>query len=558
MPKPTKNLFPTISEILATPMIKPLVDNLNPGAVITTTKNVLDEIRSEMKSVATEMRMPDIAELVQRIIARLKEQEPILERPLINATGILFHPEFGAPPLAPEVLEQMLLAATRQKGARCTNPGEGANSPHYSYSYNSTVLMLKELGEVEDALILDHPIFTKQLVFSVFGREKNAILSRAEAYEGDQEGRIVEMMKLFATKPREVGSVNRTTTADYERAIHPRTGIIYLASRVYAQCRFALELEWEREEHRLEFEEESALGNPQHAHAAHSRESRTEKFSSPLVPVFAKLSAAAREEHIPLIMDLQLASFRKIDQPGLERIPILSQCCTSGVDLVLIGGGAFFGGPDCGLILGRKEWIGKLRKHPLLKSFLPSPMMLAGLHAVLALHLSKDQHVGESRIPILRILSTPAENLQNRARRLTPLIHAAKSVEEAFYTDSQVPLFHEDCPVELSSCEIHLKPRAISAQEFEKALLLCVPGIVAKIRSPHSHCGVLRTQQKTPRNPPGKESDNPHEFYRSEIPRDGTSPFGGDSDWISIDLRCISPVHDSTLVEAIESIGTAF
>lgn len=558
MPKSSKTLIPTITEILSSPAIKPLIDNLSPATVITTSKSVLDEIRTEVMSVATEMRMPDLPELIQKIVTRLKEREPTIERPLINATGILFHPEFGAPPLAIEALEQMLQAASRERGARCTQPSRDPKLSHFAYSYDSTVMMLKELCEAEDAMLVDSSLLAKELVFACFARKKDAILSRSEAYENESGERLTDLMRLFGVRPREVGSANRTKTEDYLDAFSSRTGLVYLASRVYANCRFALERELLRDEHVRDFEHQSGFAS----YKSEERHREGKPQQNFLARSLSALSEETKKRHIPLVMDLQLALYRKLDIPGLENVPILRRCCASGADLVILSGRFLLGGPECGLILGKRQYIEKLRKHPFHHAMLPTPMSLAGLHTVLALHLSKN-HLGETNIPVLRLLGASVENLRNRASRLVPLIDAAQSVQSVFYASNEVPLFAEQCPLRLPSYRIHLQPYGRGAEEFGEALLHGNPGIVTNLRFPHRDAtwhaasgswNEMELQNST--NPTlGEATLDSSEFHRERESFDPNNPFANEAPWIEIDLRSVPAKYDIEILNAIETLG---
>ncbi len=540
---PKSNLFPTINEILSSPMIKPLVDHLHPAAVITTARGVMDEIRTEMMSVATEMRMPDISELVQRILARLKEQVARLERPLINASGQLYHSEFGNPPLAFEVIERMLAASDRGEGALCTIPTEQPVASPYAFSHDSAVLMLKELTQAEDAIVLESVVAAQQLVAFALAGEKETLLSRSESYESERGYRLVDLLRLCGTTVFEVGASNRTTLEDYRNGLSDRTGLVYLASRGYNSCRLALENERLAQRRREKFEESFGQNH------ASSEEEKGEILQN---VVFAELSDIMRQEEIPILLELQFAAFRDLGPLGLKEVPVLSRCLVEhAADLVICTGGGLIGGPECGILLGRRHWIEAIRKHPLLPAFLPGPMSLAGLQAALEIHLAKD-FSGDVRIPLMQLLSTSLDNLRNRANRLAPQITAIPGIAEVFYTTEPVPVFGEDIPLTLPGCQLHLRPNGQSAKSLAEALLRGSPGVVVAVR------GGVKSKQDSGKGAasPGSKEEKVPEYFRAGRLEEGINPFGENGDWIVIDLRSVPAKFDLPLLEALNTRST--
>ena len=546
MPKSSIFPLPSISEILASPMIKPLVDHLHPSTVLTTTKSVLDELRAEMKLVAAEKRMPDITELVQRIITRLNEHDRVVERPIVNATGIIFHPEFGDPPLSIDVLEQMLAASDRGIGATCTEPLKETGIPHFPYSYDSVVLMLRELTGFEDALIFDNVILAKQLVISTFCGEKEAVLARCESYETEQGERLIDLMKLLGTGIIEVGAANRVRIEDYETAINEGDpGLIYMASRAYANCKFGLDVSASQQFESGKFDLHYDAVNPNSNEAL--KEKKEEKTTPTVQSLVVQLCTVVKRDDIPVLLDLQLASFRDLTPFGLKAIPTVSRLAQSGADMVLFSGGGVIGGPGCGIIVGRKTAIDRIRNHPLFRAFSPSPMVLAGQHAVLSLYLLKKQ-LGETRIPVMQLIGTTLDNLRNRAARMTPQIAASEAVDEAFYTVGSVPLLAEGGPLNLPTCKILMNPNKIAAHDFASKLLSTDPGIIVSIISPHSTKTCIPSVKTTT---PEKNDD---EWFRPGLPADGSNPFGVTDDWVEIDLRSVQAKYDLSIIEAIQTL----
>ena len=109
-PNPLRNI-PSVSELLENPSLKSLVERINHSTLASTARTVLDELRSEAQTMATERTLPDVSELAERIASRIMENVPTRMRSVVNATGVLFHPELGKPPLAEAAAEAMVAAA---------------------------------------------------------------------------------------------------------------------------------------------------------------------------------------------------------------------------------------------------------------------------------------------------------------------------------------------------------------------------------------------------------------------------------------------------------------
>lgn len=349
-------------DILASPLIKPFVDILHPSAVMATAKNVFDELHAEMKSVATEFRLPEVTELTARIAERLQAETQRLPRPIINATGIFFHRESPSFPLPSAALEQMLLLA-----------GITPDDAPLRAS-------LCELTGGEDAIIFSNFVTAKMLATARGGEATISItplmIARRDVYEQIQGDRLIDLHPPHTLI--EVGAVNKTTPQDYLAAMEtcPRDTIIYFASGDFSAGSFALASDEIRQ-----------------------------------------VIAHAKKKSLRTIFELELATLYPLVAQGLSAIPLVREVVSWGGDLVIFRGGQLIGGPDVGIIVGEKTAIEKVRTHPLARPLRCDPLLQTALQTTLTLYRERTPRV-EDAIPTLSLLCTSMENLKNRAERM--------------------------------------------------------------------------------------------------------------------------------------------
>lgn len=398
--------FPKISDLLASPAIRPFVDRLQPGPVIAAARGVFDEVHREMKSVATEFRMPDVSELVSRIAERLADQTWYLPRPVLNATGVLFHPECASIPLPSAVLIQMI--------------------QHSGLTVDETPLraMIQQLIEAEDVAILANFISAKMLAAPPGSR---LIVARSDVYEETLGDRLVDIHPPSSLI--EVGAVNKTTPHDYLRAIEQCSGTetVYFASGAFSAGRFVLE--------------PAEIG---------------------------LVITAAHERKLRVVVELELSTLVPLVAQGLSAVPVVRDVVAWGADLVVFRGGQLLGGPDVGVIVGRSGAIAGLREHPLYRSLRCDPMAAIGFQATLALYLDKGVAL-DTAIPVLELLMTSLDNLKNRAHRLVGQFAGCPALASSEVVPGSAVLTASRT-LTLPSYQIELVPRQETAEAWTARL----------------------------------------------------------------------------------------
>ncbi|MFN2525353.1 MAG: L-seryl-tRNA(Sec) selenium transferase, partial [Actinomycetota bacterium] len=286
-------------------------------------------------------------------------------RPVINATGVLIHTNLGRVPLGDSQLDAVQRIASGYSNLEY-DLAEGARGNRYGHAR----LRIARLTGAEDALVVNNNAAGMLLVLSALAEGKEVIVSRGELIEIGGEFRIPEILALSGARLVEVGTTNRTHLSDYERAIHPETGLIL---------------------------------------KVHPSNYRVVGFTATVdAHALAKL---ARGRGVCFVHDIGsglVGAPEEVD--WLRGEPSAERALAEGADLITFSGDKLLGGPQAGVIAGRQELIAKLNEHPLLRALRVDKMTLAALEATLDLYLE-----GEfTALPLWGLATTTSDELEGR------------------------------------------------------------------------------------------------------------------------------------------------
>ena len=372
MKKPARK--PALPDFTALPAVDRLLRALGPqlpgaphAVLAAAAREVLAECRSGLSKGGP---APALEALVARAAARTRLALESNLRPVLNATGILVHTNLGRVPLAASALEAIRLTASGYNNLEfdLETGRRGSRQSHVEG-------LLRELTGAPAALVVNNCAAAVLLAITALARGREVIVSRGELVEIGGSFRMPDIMEAGGAKLREVGTTNRTRISDYQRAVGAGTGLLLKV-------------------HRSNFE--------------------VRGFTEEADP--RELVALGRKRKIPVLYDVGSGLLLDSAQFGLAPEPTLRQSLRIGFDLIVASGDKLLGGPQAGLVLGRRKWVDLLKKHPLARAVRPDKLTLAALEATLRLY--RDPEAAAAEIPFLAALMAPVDGLERRADEL--------------------------------------------------------------------------------------------------------------------------------------------
>lgn len=372
--------LPKIDEMMLRIEKRQSIDGYPREMVKEACRSVVEEIRGRILADPDKegnLRLPTPEQAAVRAMKIVEGFGRYRLRRVINATGVILHTNLGRAPLCREAIERVVEVARGY-----SNLEYSLEKGERGLRYDHVRGLLCALTGAEDALVVNNNAAAVLLVLNALSEGKDAIVSRGELIEIGGEFRIPEVMEKSGARLREVGTTNRTRLSDYEKAIGPETGIIL---KVHTS-NFRI----------MGFTEEADL---------------------------AALVVLGKKHRLPVVDDLGSGCFVELDRHGLEREPTVRDCLDAGADVVTFSGDKLLGGPQAGLILGKRVMIDQIRKNPLNRALRIDKMTLAALEATLVKYLHPAEALTDLRV--LRALTEPVAEVRKRAKRLAAMIRRA-------------------------------------------------------------------------------------------------------------------------------------
>lgn len=377
--------LPKIDELLLDEQLVFFMESTPRSVVVDAAREIIDELRREILSGERE-DTPEKDELIAEICDRITGKKKRNLRTLINATGVVLHTNLGRSNLCRAAVESVTAVADSysnleydlKKGAR------GLRHDHVEK-------IIAKITGAEAAMVVNNNAAATMLCLSAMAFGKEVITSRGELVEIGGSFRIPEIMEQSGAHLKEVGTTNKTKPSDYRNA--------------------------------YDSEKTGALMK------VHTSNYRILGFTQEVT--LKEMVDLGKEMNLPVIYDMGSGLMADLTRYGVDE-PTVLDAVNDGADVVLFSGDKLLGGPQGGILIGKKEYIDRMKKHPLARAFRVDKMTLAAMEATFFEYL--DMENAKKTIPVLQMITVSKEELQNKADRL---IEAIKARTDAFTLGSE-------------------------------------------------------------------------------------------------------------------------
>jgi L-seryl-tRNA(Ser) seleniumtransferase len=379
---------------------------------------------------------------------------------VLNATGVVLHTNLGRAPLAAAAI-----AAVQATAAGYSNLELDSATGTRGHRGDHCAELLAGLAGTEAALVVNNAAGALLLALNAVAQGKEVLISRGELIEIGGSFRIPEIMQRSGAALREVGTTNRTRIGDYRNAITERTRLLL---------------------------------------RVHPSNFRIVGFTER--PTLEEMVGLGREKGVPVFEDLGSGCLVSMAPQGLlDEVPV-GESVAAGVDVVSFSGDKMLGGPQAGVIAGKKELVSRIRRNPLFRALRVDKLTFAVLESVLQAYLQDQLH----RIPTLRMIQMTKQEVRGRAERLLKTLAAGGGPLRMELVDGESVIGGGSAPGHaVPTCLIAVRHSGSSAAALEKRLLAGQPPVIARV----------------------------------------------ESDVVLLDLRTVLPGQESTLAEAVRSLA---
>ncbi len=394
-------------------------------------RRVLEEAREALRGGRGGISAED---LPRRVLERMNAILSGGIRPVINATGTVLHTNLGRSILADEAVCKAALAGSSYTDLEF-DIGRGARGERDAFS----VSLIKRLTGCEEASVVNNNAAALLITLNTLAEGKEVIISRGELIEIGGSFRLPEIIEKSGCVLREVGTTNRTHAADYRSAIGADTALIL---------------------------------------KVHTSNYTIEGFTSDVG--LRELAAIGKEHGIPVVEDLGAGALVDLSAYGLPREPLVSESIAAGADAVTFSGDKLLGGPQAGLIAGKRETVARIRKNPLKRALRCGKQTLSALEETLKLYLNPER-LPES-LPSLGLMTRPVEEIEAVARRAAEVINSEKGAGiRAEVADGRSVIGGGSLPGRTLASKVVSMESDAGAAALQRAFLRSDPPVIGRI-----------------------------------------------------------------------------
>lgn len=425
--------LPKIDELLLDEQLVFFMESTPRAVVVDTAREIIDNLRKDILSGEKE-EIPDRDEIVSEICERITGKKKHNLRTLINATGVVLHTNLGRANLCRAAVESVLSVADSysnleydiKKGAR------GSRHDHVEK-------IITRITGAEAAMVVNNNAAATMLCLSAMAAGKEVITSRGELVEIGGSFRIPDIMEQSGAHLKEVGTTNKTKPSDYRNAFDPeKTGAFM---------------------------------------KVHTSNYRIVGFTQEVT--LKEMVALGKEYDLPVIYDMGSGLMADLTRYGVDE-PTVIDALNDGADVVLFSGDKLLGGPQGGILIGKKEYIDKMKKHPLARAFRVDKMTLAAMEATFFEYL--DMEDAKRNIPVLRMITIPEEELIQKAELIRNAIETATDHFALNICSCKDQVGGGSAPtVKLSGVAVSVSSETLSAEKLERLLRKADTPVIVRV-----------------------------------------------------------------------------
>jgi L-seryl-tRNA(Ser) seleniumtransferase len=425
-----KNLFsfiPKVDELLENPIISEKLNKLPRVTILDSIREELDGLRNDIKDgVVSEKNIEEKIKTLPYFIIKSAEQKNSFKlKRVVNATGVIIHTNLGRSLMSEKVMKNIMEVSSNYSNLEY-DLELGQRGSRYSHLEE----IITRITGGESAMVVNNNAAAVLLVLSTMAKDREVIVSRGELIEIGGSFRVPEVMEQSGAYLVDVGTTNKTHIWDYENAINENTAAFL---------------------------------------KVHTSNYRILGFTSSVS--LEELKSLKEKYEIPIVEDLGSGVLIDLSKYGLEYEPTVQDSIKNGVDVVTFSGDKLLGGPQAGIIVGKKEYIEKMKRNPLTRAFRVDKFTISALEATLKLYLDEDLAV--ESIPTLNMLTISIDELERKADRLENMLREEISEDliQVQIEDDYSEVGGGSLPLEkLSTKCLTLSPKNLSSAQFEKKL----------------------------------------------------------------------------------------
>lgn len=360
--------LPSVDELLKNGACTALLAEHPRALVLQAVRDALAQARAEI--LGGRRATIDAEAFFTEIALRTARAASYSLRPLINATGIVLHTNLGRAVFSDRAVRNMVAVASGYSNLEY-DLAEGRRGKRHVHLKS----ILRRITGAEDALVVNNNAAAVFLCLNTLAKGREVVVSRGELVEIGGSFRVPDVMAASGAILREVGTTNKTHMHDYSRVLHEQTGLLL---------------------------------------KVHQSNYRIVGFTQDVA--IEELAVLGKQQGIPVMYDLGSGSLFDMREYGIFTEPTVQEIVRAGVDLITFSGDKLLGGPQGGIILGRKDLIDALQKNPMARAFRVDKLTIAAFEATLSSYLEPER--AKQEIPVLNMLLQPVSQIHARARRL--------------------------------------------------------------------------------------------------------------------------------------------